>query len=340
MARGIVARVKVLSGLDITERRLPLDGRLGLSIGQREIDLRVSTVPTSRGEKVVLRVCESAGMLRQLSQTFLEPQTLALARAALAAPSGAIIVGGGTGSGKSSSLYSLLNERRRARPDQATVMVEDPIEYRLSGVTQIQVNATIGLTFPRVLRGLMRQDPDVIVVGETRDAETALISLEAALTGHLLFTSIHANDAMTVLQRFESLGAPRSLMGHAISLVLSQRLIPRLCSSCAKLELPTPLLQESLVNNRLMEKGASIPLPAAAGCEACGQSGTSGVVVLTEALAINDELRADLIAGTSLTDIERHASEAKQFISFRQCASFLMSRKLISASEALMAISR
>lgn len=340
MARGIVARVKVLSGLDITERRLPLDGRLGLSIGQREIDLRVSTVPTSRGEKVVLRVCESAGMLRQLSQTFLEPQTLALARAALAAPSGAIIVGGGTGSGKSSSLYSLLNERRRARPDQATVMVEDPIEYRLSGVTQIQVNATIGLTFPRVLRGLMRQDPDVIVVGETRDAETALISLEAALTGHLLFTSIHANDAMTVLQRFESLGAPRSLMGHAISLVLSQRLIPRLCSSCAKLEVPTPLLQESLVNSRLMEKGSSIPLPVAAGCEACGHSGTSGVVVLTEALAINDELRADLIAGTSLSDIERHASEAKQFISFRQCASFLMSRKLISASEALMAISR
>ena len=340
MARGIVARVKVLSGLDITERRLPLDGRLGLSIGQREIDLRVSTVPTSRGEKVVLRICESAGMLRQLSQTFLEPQTLALARAALAAPSGAIIVGGGTGSGKSSSLYSLLNERRRARPDQATVMVEDPIEYRLSGVTQIQVNSTIGLTFPRVLRGLMRQDPDVIVVGETRDAETALISLEAALTGHLLFTSIHANDAMTVLQRFESLGAPRSLMGHSISLVLAQRLIPRLCSSCAKLEVPTPLLQESLVTHRLMEKGASIPLPAAVGCEACGQSGTSGVVVLTEALAINDELRADLIAGTSLTDIERHASEAKQFVSFRQCASFLMSRKLISASEALMAISR
>ncbi|MFO0727548.1 MAG: ATPase, T2SS/T4P/T4SS family [Myxococcota bacterium] len=340
MARGLVARVKVLSGLDITERRMPLDGRLGLSIGPREIDLRVSTVPTSRGEKVVMRICESAAMLRQLGQVFLEPQTLALARTALAAPSGAIVVGGGTGSGKSSSLYSMLAERRRARPDQATVMVEDPIEYRLSGVTQIQVNTSIGLTFPKILRAMMRQDPDVIVVGETRDPETALIALEASLTGHLLFTSIHGNDALAVLQRFESLGAPRSLMGQALSLVVSQRLVPRLCGTCAKLETPPALLQESLVAQRLLEKGSSVALPKAVGCDACGVSGTAGAVLLSEALAFSEELRAALIAGISLTDLGRSASESKQHISFRQCASFLMSRKMISASDALMAISR
>src|SRR5919201_2205125 len=175
--KGVTARIKVLAGLDITERRLPQDGRIGVSAGKREIDLRVSTLPANRGEKIALRMREAAGSTRALEQIFFEPAVLAAARKALNRPYGGIIIAGPTGSGKTSSLYALLHERKVTRPDTNIIMVEDPIEYRLAGVTQVQVNAAAGLGFAQVLRSMLRQDPDVIVVGEMRDEDTARIGL-------------------------------------------------------------------------------------------------------------------------------------------------------------------
>jgi type IV pilus assembly protein PilB len=339
-AKGIVARFKVLAGLDITERRLPQDGRIGLSIGSREIDLRMSTVPASRGEKIVLRVCESSSVLRALDQTYVEPTTLAMVRRAIHAHTGAVVIGGGTGSGKTASLYSMIMERRRARPDCNTLMAEDPIEYRLQGMTQIQINVNAGLTFPIVLRAMMRQDPDVIVIGETRDPDTCQIALEASLTGHLVFTSVHASDTISTFQRLESLGASRSLIGQALSVIVSQRLVPRLCGNCAKLEAPPPLLQESLATQGLIDRGSSVALPKAVGCDACGHTGIGGRVVLAEVLQITDEIRAALMADKTLADIQDLALESKVLFPYRQYASYLMSRKLISASDALLAVAR
>lgn len=337
-AKGVVARLKVLAGLDITDRRAPQDGRIGLSAGYREVDLRVSTLPSSRGEKVVLRVLEGAGLARPLDQLFAEPNTLAAVRAALLRPHGALLVAGATGSGKSSTLYAMLQERRRARPDSSVLMVEDPIEYRLAGVTQVQVNAGIGLGFAQVLRAALRQDPDVITVGETRDPETAHLALESAMTGHLLFTSIHANDAMTTLQRLESLGCSRSLVAQSVALIVVQRLVRRLCSHCAAVEAPTPALLEALAARRLAERGANVALPRAVGCDVCGGTGYAGRVAVTECLALNEELRAVMMAGEGARELMRAAAKAKALHTFSQCASYLMARKVIAATEALLAV--
>lgn len=337
-AKGVVARVKVLAGLDITDRRAPQDGRIGLNAGGREVDVRVSTLPSSRGEKVVLRVFEGAGMSRPLEQVFVEPAVLAAARKALQRPHGAILVAGATGSGKSSTLYAMLQERRRARPDSSVLMVEDPIEYRLPGVTQVQVNAGMGLGFAQVLRAALRQDPDVITVGETRDPETARLALESAMTGHLLFTSIHANDALATLQRLESLGCGRSLIAQSVALVLVQRLVRRLCAQCARVEPPPPALLESLAARRLVDRGASVPLPRAVGCDACAGTGFSGRVAVIESLALSEDVRTALMTGEGLPEVARAAAQAKGYLTFTQGASFLMSRKMIAATEALLAV--
>lgn len=337
-AKGVVARLKILAGLDITDRRSPQDGRIGMTAGFREVDLRVSTLPSSRGEKVVLRLLEAAGLSRPLDQLFVEPNTLAAVRGALLRPHGAVLVAGATGSGKSSSLYAMLQERRRARPDSSVLMVEDPIEYRLAGVTQVQVNAGIGLGFAQVLRAALRQDPDVITVGETRDPETARLALESAMTGHLLFTSIHANDAMTTLQRLEGLGCSRSLIAQSVALVVVQRLVRRLCGQCATAEVPAPALLDALAARRLAERGARVALPRPVGCDACGNTGYAGRVAVTECLSLNEELRAAMMTGEGFGDVMRGAAKARALHTFAQCASFLMARKAIAATEALLAV--
>ena len=335
-ARGIAARLKVLSGLDITNTRTPQDGRIGLSAGSREIDLRISTMPSSRGEKVVLRVFEGAGMLRPLEQVFADASSLGAVRKALQRPHGAIIVAGATGSGKSSTLYSMLNERRRARPDTNVMLIEDPIEYRLPGVTQVQVHA--GLGFSQVLRAALRQDPDVIAVGETRDAETAHMALEAAMTGHLVLTSMHANDVASVLQRLESLECSRTLIAEAVSFVLVQRLARRLCPGCVRLDPPPPALLESLVARRLAERGTAVSLPRPVGCDQCQQTGYQGRVAVVEWWQVMPEARDALVAGAGHADVLRAAGEARAFQSFRHNAAYLMARKVLGTSEALMAV--
>ncbi len=337
-AKGLIARLKVLSGLDITERRLPQDGRIGLRVGKREIDLRVSTLPTLRGEKVVMRLFEAGNMMRPLDAIFIEQKTLALVRAALTRPYGAVIVAGPTGSGKSSTLYACLNERRKARPDTNIVTVEDPIEYRLPSCTQVQVNHAVHLGFAQVLRAFLRQDPDVIMVGEARDAETAQLALEAAMTGHLLFTSLHANNAVAAIQRLENLGCSRTLVAQSVALVLVQRLARKLCGRCVKADVPPPIMLDSLVARGLADKSAAVPMPRAVGCGACNGTGHDGRVAVLEALELKDNIRNMLMAGLPLGDIEKQATDGGALTPFRRYASLLMARNLISPAEALLVV--
>jgi len=337
--KALTARIKVLAGLDITERRLPQDGRIGLAAGKREVDLRVSTLPANRGEKIALRILEASGSTRQLEQIFFEQTTLQAVRRALNRPYGGILVCGPTGSGKTSTLYSLLNERKITRPDTNILMVEDPIEYRLPGVTQVQVNAAASFGFSQALRSLLRQDPDVIVVGETRDADTAVLALEAAMTGHLLFTSLHANDAMAAFQRLENLGCSRPLIAQSIALVLVQRLVRKLCTACRTLEPHPPALIEALIARKVMDPGqASMPLPRAVGCDACNRTGYVGRALVVEAFQVTDEARAALASGKPLAEIEPGAIASRSLLPFAGYAAALLQKQVISAAEVLAAL--
>jgi type II secretory ATPase GspE/PulE/Tfp pilus assembly ATPase PilB-like protein len=336
--KGLVARLKVLAGLDVTERRLPQDGRLGVRVGKREVDIRISTIPTSRGEKVALRVFEAATMLRPLEAIFHDTVILEALHTALQRPYGAIVIAGPTGSGKTSSLYAALGERVRARPDTNVLTVEDPIEYRLSGVTQIQVNHAVDLGFAQVLRAMLRQDPDVIMVGEVRDDNTAQLALEAAMTGHLMLTSLHANNAVGVVQRFEHLGCPRPLIGQSLALVLVQRLARRLCPRCTTTEVPPPIVLSNLAAHGIVEAGRNVALPRAVGCPACNQTGYSGRVAVVEMLALDDALRAQIMAAAPITTLERVAAEAKLLYPFRRSALNLMAKQMISPAEVLLTL--
>lgn len=336
-AKGLVARIKILAGLDITERRLPQDGRIGLRVAKRDVDLRVSTLPASRGEKIVIRVFEASTANRALDSLILEPRALAGIRSAINNPYGAVVVAGPTGSGKSSTLYAAIGERRRTRPDTNVVTVEDPIEYRLSGVTQVQVNHAVKLGFVEILRAMLRQDPDLILIGEVRDADTAQLALEAAMTGHLLFTSLHANNAIGVIQRLENLGCNRALIAQSLGLVIVQRLARKLCK-CATNEVPPPVLLESLVARRLVDRSAVVPLPRAVGCPECSQTGYSGRMAVLELLQPTDALRAQIMAGVSLSDLDQLAADSGALIPFRRYASYLMSRQLLTPTEALLTV--
>jgi type IV pilus assembly protein PilB len=336
--KGLVARLKVLAGLDVTERRLPQDGRLGVRVGRREVDIRISTIPTSRGEKVALRVFEAASMQRQLETIFHDPAILDAVRAALQRPYGAIVVAGPTGSGKTSTLYAALGERLRTRPDTNVLTVEDPIEYRLAGVTQVQVNHAVDLGFAQVLRAMLRQDPDVIMVGEVREEDTARLALEAAMTGHLMLTSLHANNAVGAVQRLEHLGCGRPLIGQALALVLVQRLVRRLCPRCTTLEVPPPVVVENLAAQGLADRRAPVPMPRAVGCPECSQTGYAGRVAVLEMLLLDDDLRAQVMAGAPLSELERVAADAGALVSFRSSALSLMARQIISPAEALLTL--
>jgi type IV pilus assembly protein PilB len=335
--KGLTARIKVLAGLDITERRLPQDGRIGLNAGRREIDLRVSTLPANRGEKIVLRILEAAGSTRQLEAIFFEPNVLTAVRKALNRPYGGIVVAGPTGSGKTSSMYSILNERKVTRPDTNIIMVEDPIEYRLPGVTQVQVNMAVGLGFAQVLRSMLRQDPDVIVVGEMRDEETAQIALESAMTGHLLLTSLHANNAVSALARLENLRCSRALIAQSIQLVLVQRLVRKLCSNCRKLDPVLPVLHDSLVARKIIGKD-DLLLPRAVGCDACAGTGYIGRAAILECLQMTDGMREAVASGKSFAEVRNLAISENALLPAVDYARFLLQKQIISASEVLISM--
>lgn len=291
-ARRVVSRLKVMASLDIAETRLPQDGRIALRFGGRAIDLRVSTLPGHHGERVVMRLLDRTAGLMDLDRLGLGTADAARLRRLAAMPNGVILATGPTGSGKTTTLYSLL--KLADRRERTILTIEDPVEYDLPGVSQTQVNAEIGLTFARGLRSLLRQDPDVLLVGEIRDGETAQVALEAALTGHLVFSSLHTNTALTALVRLRELGVEPFLIAATLRGVVAQRLVRRVCPACAGQRAPG-----AGEAGRFAAEGLPVPeaVPVAGGCPACEGTGYAGRVGVFDILEIDDALRAGIEAG-------------------------------------------
>jgi len=289
---GVISRLKIMSSIDIAEKRVPQDGRISVLHEGRSIDLRVATLPTVWGEKIVMRILDNSGQLMAMSdlrfsQTNAERFTQAISR-----PHGMVLVTGPTGSGKSTTLYTAL--RTVANPRVNVITVEDPVEYRIADVNQIQVNPRAGLTFATALRSILRADPDVVLVGEIRDRETALISIEAALTGHLVLTTLHTNDAPSALTRLVEIGTEPFLVATALSAVVAQRLARLLCTKCRQPVDDDGTMLEAVGMPVELIAGAAVH--RAVGCGACSNTGYRGRVALHEAMEVTDRIEQALVA--------------------------------------------
>ncbi|MDX6643837.1 MAG: type pilus assembly protein PilB, partial [Solirubrobacteraceae bacterium] len=285
MVRGVIGRVKIMGDLDISERRMPQDGRVSLKIEERPIDVRVVTLPSVHGESVVLRILDKDSVVMDLDKLgMLEPEHERF-KSAFSAAYGAVLSTGPTGSGKSTSLYAALKVLNR--PEKNIITIEDPVEYQLDGITQVQVNPKAGLTFATGLRSMMRADPDIIMVGEIRDSETATIAIESALTGHLVLSTLHTNDAPTAITRLIEMGIEPFLVASAIDCVVAQRLARTLCSTCKKRVLiPARQLEQNGFASRF-DLEAYEPV----GCGRCGRTGYKGRIGLFEVMRVTDEIR-------------------------------------------------
>ncbi len=307
LTAAITSRIKIMSRLDIAERRLPQDGRIKLAVRGTEIDFRVSTIPSLYGETVVLRVLDRSTVAFDYGRLGLPAPVIAKVNAALDLPNGIVLVTGPTGSGKTTTLYTgLLSLNSVARK---VVTVEDPIEYQLSGVNQIQVKPQIGLNFASLLRSILRQDPDVIMVGEIRDIETAQIAVQAALTGHLVLSTVHTNSAAATISRLRDMGLEDYLLTAVLRGVLAQRLVRRLCTHCAREEAAAPELVRRFDLERRME-GRPVRLWHPVGCEKCRGTGYRGRQAIAEFLAPNADIERLIFARAEHTEIERAAVAA------------------------------
>lgn len=281
----IISRIKILSKLDIAEKRLPQDGAFFVRIEERPIDIRVSSIPTIYGEKIVMRILDRSQVVLDLNQMGFDTKQLEIIRKAMAAPYGLIFLTGPTGSGKTTTLYAMLNEIKS--PSKNILTIEDPVEYKLEGVNQVQIKPEIGLTFAAALRSFLRQDPDIMLVGEVRDLETAQICIRSALTGHLVLSTLHTNDAPSAVNRLMDIGIEPYMVGPSLLLVVAQRLLRKLCPDCKEAYEPQ---QEQLKNIKL--KAGLIY--KAKGCLKCNQLGYKGRACIAEVMVINDAVR-DLI---------------------------------------------
>lgn len=300
---ALITRIKIMSNMDISERRLPQDGRIKMKIGKKEVDFRVSTLPSIFGEKVVLRILEKGSLQLDLTKLGFEEESLNFFLEALSKPYGMILVTGPTGSGKTTTLYSALMKLRK--PEVNIVTVEDPVEYTLPRITQVQVQEEIGRTFAQVLRSFLRQDPDIILVGEIRDFETAEIAIKAALTGHLVLSTLHTNDAPSTITRLVNMGIEPFLIASSVILIVAQRLVRRLCENCKKEQ---KITKESLLKIGFPEQMLdSLKIYEAQGCSECNQTGYRGRVALYEVMPIKDELRELILTGASANEIKKEA---------------------------------
>jgi type IV pilus assembly protein PilB len=310
LASGVTTRLKVLAKLDIAERRRPQDGRISLNAAAagRMLDIRVATLPTVDGEAVTMRLLDKSREVPTLGSLGLSDRMSEEMDAILARPTGALLVTGPTGSGKSTTLYAALNAI--SRPEINIITVEDPVEYRLTGVNQVQINPRAGLSFATALRSIVRSDPDVIMVGEIRDGETARISIEAALTGHFVLSTLHTNDAPSAITRLTEMGVEPFLTGAAVSAVLAQRLARRLCPHCAEQYLPT---FDELHGLHLSEDMAAaldgVAFRRRRGCARCGQTGYRGRVGVFQLLSMSDHLEQLAAEKAPREEIERAALE-------------------------------
>jgi type IV pilus assembly protein PilB len=303
MVSGVVSRIKIMSELDISEKRLPQDGRVGVNVDDRHIDLRVVTVPTQRGEGATVRILDKSAGLRSLEDLGMEPTALANFQKSFHKSHGAVLVTGPTGSGKSTTLYSALNELNDVAKNIITI--EDPVEYRIGGINQMGVNRKAGLDFATGLRSMLRADPDIIMVGEVRDGETARIAIEAALTGHMVLTTLHTNDAPGAITRLSKMGIETFLTASAVDCVVAQRLARTLCPDCKK---RVTLTQDSLAT-------AGFPVPAdvdafeAVGCNRCNGTGYRGRLGLYSVMVMTEPLKELTVSGASQAEITRMARD-------------------------------
>ena len=313
LALPIISRVKVMADLDIAERRLPQDGRIELTVNNNPVDLRVAVLPTMFGESVVLRVLDRSNIQLSLDKIGLRNDELEQLRSLIRKPNGIVVVTGPTGCGKTTTLYAALSELNE--PTTKILTAEDPVEYDIDGLIQSQINAEQGLTFARLLRHFLRQDPDIILVGEIRDLETAQIAVQASLTGHLVFSTLHTNDAPSAILRLLDLGVEGFLLTATIEAIVAQRLVRRICLSCKEEYVPTDeqlmemLLRRSEVQQRTFFRGR--------GCEACSHTGYKGRMAIFEIMSLDDHLR-ELIMSQGSTNAIRDQARKQGMRSLRE----------------------
>jgi type IV pilus assembly protein PilB len=335
LKNAIISRLKIMSRLDIAERRLPQDGRIKLKVGVREIDFRVSVLPTLFGEKVVLRLLDKSSLQLDMSKLGLEESQLQHIRDAIYSPYGMVLVTGPTGSGKTTTLYSALAELNKVGQNISTA--EDPVEYNLPGINQLQVHEMIGLNFASALRAFLRQDPDIIMVGEIRDFETAEVAIKAALTGHLVLSTLHTNDAPSSINRLLNMGVEPFLVSSAINLILAQRLVRRICSECRAEEKALP---EALLAMGVLEEELNTFVPYhGKGCPACNNTGYRGRTALYEVMPMCEEIRELALVSSSSRDIRREAIQ-KGMISLRHSGINKLKQGITSMEEVVRTSAR
>ncbi|WP_432800304.1 GspE/PulE family protein [Poriferisphaera sp. WC338] len=303
MHAAIISRLKIMANLDISERRLPQDGRIRAMVHGRKLDLRLSTLPTAAGEKAVMRILDTRSIQVSLNDLGMSEDGLMMWKNQISQPHGIILVTGPTGSGKTTTLYSSLGQMDRAKLNISTV--EDPVEYHLNGINQTQVHDKIGMSFPLALRALLRQDPDVIMVGEIRDSETARTAIQASLTGHLVLSTLHTNDAPSCVTRLINIGVEPYLIGSAVNAALAQRLVRRICDSCK-----VPKNPDGHEADHLAMHGIALnEVWTGEGCDKCRGTGYTGRVGLYEMLILNDNLRDKIAANPNVTEFRRMCVE-------------------------------
>jgi type II secretory ATPase GspE/PulE/Tfp pilus assembly ATPase PilB-like protein len=301
LQQPVTSRIKILSGLDIAERRLPQDGRFRIRVSNKEVDLRVSVLPTIYGEKIVIRLLDKSALSGTIDNLGMDEQTLTKFRKAIDAPHGMILVTGPTGSGKTTTLYTILRELNN--PQYNIVTVEDPIEYQLTGINQVAVRSEIGLGFAEALRSILRQDPDIVMIGEIRDNETADIAVKAALTGHQVLSTLHTNDAAGAITRLDDMGIEPFLIASSVLLTCAQRLVRRACPNCREEYRPEPEMFQRFegldLENAVFYRGA--------GCDRCKHRGYMGRAAIIEVLPVSEPIRRLIIKRASANVIKNQA---------------------------------
>ncbi|MCW2538678.1 MAG: hypothetical protein JWN95_403 [Frankiales bacterium] len=301
---ALISRLKIMSGLDITERRVPQNGRISMDVNGRGVDLRAATLPTVWGEKVVLRILDTGGIDLELRKLGFTDYNYERFSASFRKPHGMVLVTGPTGSGKSTTLYATLGEI--ARPEVNVITVEDPVEYRMPGINQVQVNVKAGLTFAAVLPAILRSDPDIVLIGEIRDPTTAQLGIEAALTGHLVLSTLHTNDAPSAMTRLVEMGVEPFLVGSSLDCVLAQRLARRLCEWCKEAYVPT---EQEILGSRwpIEDLGAPPQLWRAIGCRSCGDTGYRGRLAVNEVMPVTEEIERLAVKNAPATEVAKVA---------------------------------
>ena len=317
IASALVVRLKLMSGMDISEKRLPQDGRFNLKVKHHNIDVRISTMPVQFGESVVMRLLDQTDGVRPLSDVGMPPHLIDRFRKVITRPHGLVLVTGPTGSGKTTTLYGALSELNK--PDKKIITVEDPVEYRLPRISQVQLHEKIGLNFASVLRATLRQDPDILLVGEIRDAESAEIALRASMTGHMVLSTLHTNDAVTSALRLMDIGVDGYLVATALKAIVAQRLVRRICNSCIQPHTPDANERQLLATIGKGRDYSNVPFKQGAGCPHCHNTGYRGRIGIFEMLELNNAM-ADALRMNDINAFTHAANAVPNFVTLSEAA--------------------